>query len=707
MKKHFVLLTIFLLLLTVAFACTESDDDSSNSAQTDDDDFASSDDDDDMINDDDAAGDDDDITDDDDTDDDDSLPEPSTELIDGGYPVQEISSIAIGQNGERRIAVVHHRSLILFTVDDTSYTSLEIAQDVSYPWLAQDTSGALFISFYDIKTKEIKLATNHTGSWTIETVGQIAAEMIRMTVDASDNVYISFFEPDDEDLYFATNANGNWNIEVVDTQNDDGMFNSIAVDSSGFAHIAYRGYSSLKYTTNSTGTWETTIVDDTDTGLRSSIAVDSNDFVHIGYISKQGTSKYHLKYATNKSGVWVTEALEETVTYGWAGTALALDDLGFAHLSHVTLDHQTRYFTNKSGSWIGETIEADNSNGRSIALDSNGHSYVAYYSSDQLTLAENKTGIWNIRTFDTPVFVAGPAAAARDQTGNLYVLYVDETHDETKLAVGTSGNWQIESLGPSNSLLYQASVDMEIDNQGYGHAVFTGSEGLVYSTNKSGTWTPENLGINGDDCAIHIDQHGFAHVASNNNYSILYCTNTSGNWECSTIDCGNVIALTPDVTVDSNGTVYISYSSYWGDLFGDYYYRLKFLTDENSNWQHQIADDSNSGATSIFFDDQDRLNLIANGPTQYIRNGNTWNVEHQESGGSYCDATLNENGALFTSCSSMNGIHVATNLGGTWNNLSLDPGATWGQTAIVADGNTATVAYASDGALWLTTYDFD
>ena len=147
-------------------------------------------------------------------------------------------------------------------------------------------------------------------SWVITTVdssGGESGEYPSIALDSSDKAHIVYFysyttqeyitqeffaPPLSRDLKYATNASGSWVITTVDSSG--GEYTSIALDSSNKVHISYSAWGPLQYATNASGSWVITTVD---SGEYPSIALDSSDRAHISYSAGVTSSMQQIPQA--------------------------------------------------------------------------------------------------------------------------------------------------------------------------------------------------------------------------------------------------------------------------------------------------------------------------------------------------------------------------------------------------------------------------
>ena len=82
-------------------------------------------------------------------------------------------------------------------------------------------------------------------------------EFSSLALDTNNKSHISYFDKTNRNLKYATNASGSWVTTVVDSTLNEGGSTSIKVDPLGGVHIAYLSYASgvrmLKYAFNNGG----------------------------------------------------------------------------------------------------------------------------------------------------------------------------------------------------------------------------------------------------------------------------------------------------------------------------------------------------------------------------------------------------------------------------------------------------------------------
>ncbi len=165
------------------------------------------------------------------------------------------------------------------------------------------------------------------------------------------------------------------------------------------------------------GVWTETIIDNNpNSAHHPSIAIDRFGAIHIAYIDSDNDI---LRYATNTSGQWVLTTLG-SATYdndNHRGTAIVIHPATNAvHIVTSTNDNTYRdlvHHTNETGSWVNTTITntlSDEGHDPSMAMDSDGDIYVAYYCDDgcsDLRMSSRINGVWQNETIAGNVASSG------------------------------------------------------------------------------------------------------------------------------------------------------------------------------------------------------------------------------------------------------------------------------------------------------------
>jgi len=309
--------------------------------------------------------------------------------------------------------------------------------------IATDSTGASHICYNDSSNKDLKYATNSSGTWqftTLDSDGDIYAGSI--AVDASDRVHISYYDSTNQDLKYATNKTGSWQCMVVDSVGSVGTNSSIAVSADGVVHISYYDSTgvNLKYASIANGSVFSEIIDDGSglgVGTHTSLALDSNGACHISYYDMVNRD---LKYANNASGSWVISVVSSVDSSGEFNT-LAVDSNGKIHIAFFYQGYAevyVRYANNISGSWSITNIEGTNVNFLpriSLDLDSSNRAHIAYRNSiGRLGYATNATGSFLIFNIDNGFQVGTYSSLSIGPDGRVNISYYDSNNDDLKYA---------------------------------------------------------------------------------------------------------------------------------------------------------------------------------------------------------------------------------------------------------------------------------
>ena len=332
-----------------------------------------------------------------------------------------------------------------------------------HPSIAVDSKDRIHISYWDYTNRDLKYATNATGSWVIDSLdtGGNVGSHSSIAVDSKDKIHISYHKATVDPLYpevpqgnlmYITDASGSWINETVEIGSGvtKGLETSIAIDSKDRIHISYRisvtlSGSNLKYATNASGSWETFVIDQENHGGQfSSIAVDSNDKIHISYYCEQLFDN-GLKYATDASGSWVVSMIDDSSAVVGYYTSLAIDSNDKMHISYSDeTNRDLKYATDASDSWVADTLDSSGYVGRftSIAIDSNDGIHISYYdeTNTDLKYATDVSGSWAYMTIDDDGAVGWETSVAIDSMDNLHIAYYDGTNADLKYIMITDAS---------------------------------------------------------------------------------------------------------------------------------------------------------------------------------------------------------------------------------------------------------------------------
>ena len=346
------------------------------------------------------------------------------------------SSINSGQNGD--IAAV-------YSVNQTGATSANLT--LLYKW---------------------------NGAWTESTLdSSVDTDVASVAIDRQGALHIGYVDKDNAKLKYATNATGSWVIETLgDAATDQSAHTAISVHSvTNAVHImAVNGSNSnagVKHYTNETGTWlDSTISDpleDEGYGVKADLDFDGN--LHVVFrreANSVGNPAYdHLILASRINGVWQNQTITECASIGWANNPdMAIDSQGQIHVAYngklnqgKTLYHGVLTSVNPSSSLVSTQIDLIGLY-PALAIDSNDNLHLSYHtagSAKNQNYTTNTSGSWNtpIETSATAGGIHGSyfAEMTTDSNDDVFILAFGEVVSSCKSC--DIRLTRIQGLGPS------------------------------------------------------------------------------------------------------------------------------------------------------------------------------------------------------------------------------------------------------------------
>jgi hypothetical protein len=223
---------------------------------------------------------------------------------------------------------------------------------------------------------------------------------------------------------------------------DDGLEFSVAFGANGLPAIAFRRHAEgfdpegNFYVTDylyiavrgTDGEWSTDLVygnEYTAGGRGCRLAFDDAGSGHIAHWDDFSDA---VLYSTNASGAWITQEVARPSGEPEQRLGIAIDGEGAAHLCYVEPQGENValiYASNPSGAWAAETIaDEGNNNDCSLATDSRGRVFVAFYEQTQhiLRVADNSTGHWRVQNLGRS---GDTSSLALDSAGYVHVVLED------------------------------------------------------------------------------------------------------------------------------------------------------------------------------------------------------------------------------------------------------------------------------------------
>ena len=567
-----------------------------------------------------------------------------------------------------------------------------------FPDMAVDSVGSRHLVFHDMRKDVLKYATDLSGQWEFELVdGNVGTgEYTAIDLDLAGKVHISYFDRTNKTLKYANNLNGIWNMETVYSNNNEGYYSDVAIDQSGNAHIVYLIQNDVTknlspfYATNQGGNWAIkqfyfpTFRIYTLGGV--SIEIDSNQNPHVTF-NKIWDNVYYMHeytaliHAAKVSGFWNNEVVAENPN-GWiigADSSMLIDVLGNIHVAY-----DAGYSSNSSGTWTKKWDGVGNNS--SVVLNYNDD--VIYAGNDAsnkvLKISTNMGGAWQTLAIkDTVIQQPEFCSLVIDDSDTLHIAFTGFSPDEQlRLAGNQSGIWQIDTVDSRNGT--GAYNSMTFDEDGYLHVCYRRSisQELVYATNKSGTWqisSIENYISLYPYSSIAVDTNGAVHISyqDTHNFFLKYATNAGGSWQTTIVDASERTGKETSIALDANGNVHIAYRSMDNG-------NLMYATNAQGSWATEMLDNQNLtwASTDIAIDSAGKVHIAFGGGStvslKMISNeSGTWVVQNADSSSyAWYDISLALDENDFAHISYYNDIdqtlRYATNSLGTWQGFVVD-----------------------------------
>lgn len=303
--------------------------------------------------------------------------------------------------------------------------------------------------------------------WEIEIVdspGRVG-EYTSLALDGSGYPHLSYYDDTNGDLKYAYRDASGWHIETPDEEGNVGRYTSIALGDSGHVHISYYDLDNhaVIYACRDASGWRFENPDPTAwvNVECTSVAIDSLGFAHISYQASG------LKYAWRALYGWQVEPADGA----GAHSSIAVDSLGRPHISHYDYDANSLKYSHKSGSeWQHHYLDGAHQQGyfTSLALDGADCPHISYRSALSLLRYAycNSTG-WHIVTVDSIGTVGSYSSLALDNGGHPHISYYDETNRDLKYAYRDDSGWHTVTVDAPGSVGYFTSL--AVDGAGSPH----------------------------------------------------------------------------------------------------------------------------------------------------------------------------------------------------------------------------------------------
>jgi len=609
---------LFLILLSAAFlflcaGCGDDDDDNDDN-----------DDDPDDVDDD-----------DDDTDDDDDShtgavceEEPSPdgliiERLEGGIPGRLGLQAVFTPGGELYAAAVGGRALRIYRIAGGAIADDQIIAELAQaPSLATDAEGNLHVAYVNANTLELYYATNESGNWQSEPIGD-GGSFTAIVMDDGGAAHIAFnmasFDEEDGEvnagLFYATNTSGSWATETLYNTDIDTLGADIALDPQGHVHLVfldsyymqeqstYYVYATF-YGTNAGGEWEwETLGSSEDSFGYPQIEADATGTIHL-----YGHGGYQTRSATKKNDITPLDLDDNNAEY----SSLVVSDDGqhIAIAFYARTDdpddgyaRELRWTVYQESDWEEEVIVEVGYFTETYApltalYDAEGNPAVVFYNpkSRLLEVAEKPAETWSVNTLTENEESGVYYAVAGDAQGGAHVAFHHLAQSELRYGERTENGWEIETV---DETFYGGGIGLAVDSQMNVWLAYAGEDIIVARKTADG-WDKENV-VDGNfgshGVALIIDENDALHMAYLSG-RLYYATNASGAWESEEVEIAGDSLYTSSfanlgIAVDDQGRVFIAY-------YNQDEHTLNTAIKENGEWVIAVvADEISSGIFSM------------------------------------------------------------------------------------------------------------
>lgn len=373
-----------------------------------------------------------------------------------------------------------------------------------YTSMAQDLSGGLHISYYDVTQGDLKVAYNNGALWSIDVVDSSAdvGRWTALALDGGNRPHVKYFDYSHFDLKYAHHDGATWQTETVDDGTRVGRWGaSLALDTAGQPHMGYYDGANgdLKYAHHDGAGWQIEVVDSAGVvGGYSSVVVDEAGHRHVSYYDwTQSALKYAYYDGSFSETAWQIEVVDNNGDVG-RHTSLVLDAVGHPHISYIdTTNMDLKYARHDGSAWQLETVDSAGEVGRhtSLVLDAAGHAQISYYDmgNGDLKYAAYDGVHWQVEIVDAgdppgAGDVGAWTSLVLDAAGHPHISYYDASNGDLKHAwidvpcpppaptptpTPTPPTPTPTPIGPPTSLEVEITLD-QLEQQG-GEVTITGT----------------------------------------------------------------------------------------------------------------------------------------------------------------------------------------------------------------------------------------
>ena len=272
--------------------------------------------------------------------------------------------------------------------------------------------------------------------------------------------------------------------------------------------------------------------------------------------------------AQNSSG-WQIEIVDGSGKVSLLSKSIVLDRDGETHIAYSS-NGSLKYAFQEGSSWHIVEVSAEGTilYGLSLAMDEDGYAHISYsrYESDQeayLKYAYQDFSGWHVGTIDDQGDIESTSLEI-DQNGFPHISYL-VSGSNLKYAYQDSSGWHTQIIYDAVNTAGDCSLDL--DANGYPHIAFWGVRGdsPKYTYKDASGWHSETINHHeyGGGVSLALDKNGFPHVAyftvSTSDDGPKYAYKDALGWHTESLKKGDWGGLNPSLALDSNDNPRLSF----------------------------------------------------------------------------------------------------------------------------------------------------
>jgi hypothetical protein len=280
---------------------------------------------------------------------------------------------------------------------------------------------------------------------------------------------------------------------------------------------------------------------------------------------------------------WKSESLFEVdITRPSSPFSVVMDSIDSPHFAYISSEDGilNLYYAYKYNSeWVSDKVDTYVIGVPSIALDSNGNPYIAYYhyGNDELRLARfvAETSEWDLQTIDNDNVYSWYLSLVLDQSDHVHIAYMNDDY-ELMYAHWDYLSLKIQIVDSSAYRYNPPSIVIDSDNNPY--ISYSDSDHLYLAWTDGIAWETNTISYNrGQFSEMEIDGTNTLHISYADHLleSLKYGRGGPGGWTQEGAVCCLKHTIYNSIAVNSTGTtVHISY--YDGRNIDIRYARMKY-----------------------------------------------------------------------------------------------------------------------------------